>query len=193
MFSPSYAYFVFLSFFWHPYQGGLGRGRDAKKTPGNLCGASVFRGSYERTSKATYLFLWEYSWRKRWCGFVQAYNRSTKTVRWGSDRTYRRSQPYGKRERYDRQPLTLSNVAFTGHSSHPNTLIPSTFTDFCTALRNIFVWVIKSSPPAPRLPHLTTPRAPLRLLFPGSHPPRPERCFVQSIGYDAIHIIKVDQ
>ena len=33
----------------------------------------------------------------------------------------------------------LSNVAFTGHSSHPNTLIPSTFTDFCTALRNIFV------------------------------------------------------
>ena len=163
---------VFLSFFWHPYQGGLGRGRDAKKTPGNLCRAGVFRGSYERTSKATYLFLWEYSWRKRWCSFVQAYNRSTKTVRWGSDGTYRRSQPYGKRERYDRQPLTLPNVAFTGHSSHPNTLIPSTFTDFCTALRKIFVWVIKSSPPAPRLPHLTTPRAPLRLLFPHTTPVR---------------------
>ena len=170
MFSPSYAYFVFLSFFWNPYQGGLGRGRDAKKTPGNLCRASVFRGSYERTSKATYLFLWEYSWRKRWCGFVQAYNRSTKTIRRGSDGTYRRSQPYGKRERYDDQPLNLSNVAFTGHSSHPNTLIPSTLTDFCTALRSIFVWVTKSSPPAPRLPHLTTPRAPLPLLFPPTTP-----------------------
>lgn len=149
-------------------------GAETRKTPGNLCRKSgrksVFHSSYERTSKATYLFLWEYSWRKRWCSLVQAYNRSTKTVRWGSDGTYRRSQPYGKRERYDDQPLTLSNGAFTGHSSHPNTLIPCTLTDFFTALRNIFFWVIKSSPPAPRLPHLTTPRAPLRLLFPPTTP-----------------------
>ena len=155
----------FYRFFDIPTREGSAGAETRKRRLAIFCGASVFRGSYERTSKATYLFLWEYSWRKRWCGFVQAYNRSTKTIRWGSDGTYRRSQPYGKRERYDDQPLTLSNLAFTGHSSHPNTLIPSTFTDFCTALRNIFVWVIKSSPPAPRLPHLTTPRAPLRLPF----------------------------
>lgn len=187
MFSPSYALiFCFSIVFLTSLPGRARQGQRREKAPGNLCGASVFRGSYERTSKATYLFLWEYSWRKRWCGFVQAYNRSTKTIRRGSDGTYRRSQPYGKRERYDDQPLTLSNVAFTGHSSHPNTLIPSTFTDFCTALRNIFVWVIKSPPPAPCLPHLTTPRAPLRLPFRPTTP-MPERCFVLSRGYIWCH------
>ena len=52
--------------------------------------SSAGRSQNERASEKKYLFLWEYTWWKRRCGFVQAYNRSVERIRRGFDRTCRR-------------------------------------------------------------------------------------------------------